>query len=177
MRPSPLLPPWSRSSDRRKSFGPSAPIAYATYVSPPDEAVAWPGNSCRMANDATRGVGNSSAQTVDDHVPREWEDPQAKRCGGMERSGSLCGRGCRSAEADVAPLEEIADPRKPMRLQRGRPCRSAGVLRGVLPLRSAVHCCRCEALDLTEREQTHKKRMTIAVTLIPKKSTEYQPSG
>ena len=25
-----------------KSFGPSAPIAYATYVSPPDEAVAWP---------------------------------------------------------------------------------------------------------------------------------------
>ena len=29
---------------------------------------AWPGNSCRMANDATRGVGNSSAQTVDDHV-------------------------------------------------------------------------------------------------------------
>ena len=110
-----------------------------------------------MANDATRGVGNSSAQTVDDHVPREWEDPQAKRCGGMERSGSLCGRGCRSAEADVAPLEEVADPRKPMRLQRGRPCRSAGVLRGVLPLRSAVHCCRCEALDLTEREQTHKK--------------------
>ena len=25
-----------------KSFGPSAPIAYATYVSPPDEAAAWP---------------------------------------------------------------------------------------------------------------------------------------
>ena len=60
---------------------------------------AWPGNSCRMANDATRGVGNSSAQTVGDHAPREWEDPQAKRCGGMERSGSLCGRACRSAEA------------------------------------------------------------------------------
>ena len=29
-------------SDRRKSVGPSAPIAYATSVSPPDEAVAWP---------------------------------------------------------------------------------------------------------------------------------------
>ena len=29
-------------SDRRKSFGPSAPIAYATSVSPPDEAAAWP---------------------------------------------------------------------------------------------------------------------------------------
>ena len=28
-------------SDRRKSLGPSAPIAYATSVSPPDEAVAW----------------------------------------------------------------------------------------------------------------------------------------
>ena len=38
-----LLPPWSCCSDRRKSFGPSAPIAYATSVSPPDEAVAWPG--------------------------------------------------------------------------------------------------------------------------------------
>ena len=38
------------------------------------------------------GVGNSSAQTVGDHAPREWEDPQAKRSGGMERSGSLCGR-------------------------------------------------------------------------------------
>ena len=31
-------------------------------------------------------------QTVGDHAPREWEDPQAKRSGGMERSGSLCGR-------------------------------------------------------------------------------------
>ena len=33
-------------SDRRKSFGPSAPIAYATSVSPPNEAVAWPGCRC-----------------------------------------------------------------------------------------------------------------------------------
>ena len=40
------------------------------------------------------------------------------------------------SEAEVC-AEEVADPRKPMRLQRGRPCRSAGVLRGVLPLRSA----------------------------------------
>ena len=30
-------------SDRCKSVGPSAPIAYATSVSPPEEAVAWPG--------------------------------------------------------------------------------------------------------------------------------------
>ena len=30
-------------SDRRKSVGPSAPIAYATSVSPPNEAAAWPG--------------------------------------------------------------------------------------------------------------------------------------
>ena len=29
-----------------KSFGPSAPIAYATSVSPPDEAVACPGRRC-----------------------------------------------------------------------------------------------------------------------------------
>ena len=75
---------------------------------------AWPGNSCRMANDATGGVGNSSAQTVGDHAPREWEDPQAKRCGGMERSGSLCGRACRSAEANA------------LRLRRRRGCRCAG---------------------------------------------------
>ena len=33
-----------------KSIGPSAPIAYATYVSPPNKAVAWPGAGveCRM---------------------------------------------------------------------------------------------------------------------------------
>ena len=51
-----LLPPWSRCSDRRKSLDPSAPIAYATSVSPPDEAVAWPrtqvfgaGYGCRFS--------------------------------------------------------------------------------------------------------------------------------
>ena len=32
-----------------KSFGPSAPIAYATSVSPPDEAVAWPGTQVLRA--------------------------------------------------------------------------------------------------------------------------------
>ena len=37
-----LLPHRNCCSDRRKSFDPSAPIAYATSVSPPDEAVAWP---------------------------------------------------------------------------------------------------------------------------------------
>ena len=45
--------------------------------------------------------------------PREWEDPQAKRCGGMERSGSLCGRGYRSAEAAAAASGsscELANP-------------------------------------------------------------------
>ena len=29
-----------------KSFGPSVPIAYATSVSPPNEAVTWPGHRC-----------------------------------------------------------------------------------------------------------------------------------
>ena len=110
-----------------------------------------------MANDATRGVGNSSAQTVDDHVPREWEDPQAKRCGGMERSGSLCGRGCRSAEADVAPLEEVADPRKPMWHHWKRlPIRGSRCVCSVEDLAAllgySAGCCRCEVL-----EQTHKK--------------------
>ena len=41
--------------------------------------------------------------------PREWEDPQAKRGGGMERSGSLCGR--------------VTDPREPL---LGRQCCSIG---------------------------------------------------
>ena len=35
---------------------------------------------------------------------REWKDPQAKRCGRMERSGSLCGRGYRSAGCRRAKL-------------------------------------------------------------------------
>ena len=52
---------------------------------------------------ASSGVGNSSAQTVDAHVLREWEGARKRSAaGGMERSGSLCGRGCQSAEA--APL-------------------------------------------------------------------------
>ena len=34
-----------------KSFGPSAPIAYATSVSPLDEAVAWPGTQVSDGND------------------------------------------------------------------------------------------------------------------------------
>ena len=40
-----------------KSFGPSAPIAYATYVSPPDEAVAWPWRRCWMLDMATAWPG------------------------------------------------------------------------------------------------------------------------
>ena len=35
-----------------KSFGPSAPIAYATSASPPNEAAAWPVRSCRMGDKA-----------------------------------------------------------------------------------------------------------------------------
>ena len=42
----------------------------ASFFPMGDKAAAWPGNSCRMANDATRGVGNSSAQTVGAHAPR-----------------------------------------------------------------------------------------------------------
>ena len=40
-----------------KSVGPSAPIAYATYVSPPDEAVAWPWRRCWMLDMATAWPG------------------------------------------------------------------------------------------------------------------------
>ena len=82
MRPSPLLPPWSRCSDRRKSFGPSAPIAYATSVSPPNEAVAWPGCRCWMANDVVGCPYRSSCKsprarilvlgTSGAHWPARW---------------------------------------------------------------------------------------------------------
>ena len=68
------------------------------------------------------GVGNSSAQTVGDHAPREWEDPQAKRSGGMERSGSLCGR--------------VDAPRETL---HGRQCGSIGEL-CELANPAQVHC-------------------------------------
>ena len=51
--------------------------------------------------------------------PREWKDPQAKRCGRMERSGSLCGRGYRSAgcrRAEAAAREMLQ--REPLRQHR-----------------------------------------------------------
>ena len=50
-------------SDRRKSVGPSAPIAYATSVSPPDEAIAWPGRRCWMANAAAGCPWSSSCKS------------------------------------------------------------------------------------------------------------------
>ena len=40
-----------------KSFGPSAPIAYATSVSPPDEAAAWPGCRYPMGDKAAAWPG------------------------------------------------------------------------------------------------------------------------
>ena len=54
-----------------------------------------------MANNASSGVGNSSAQTVDAHVPREWEEPASEAL----REGW--------SEAEVC-AEEVAAPRKPM---------------------------------------------------------------
>ena len=66
-----------------------------------DKAAAWPGNSCRMANDATGGVGNSSAQTVDDHVLVNGRTRKRSAAGGW-------------SEAEVC-AEEVAAPRKPMR--------------------------------------------------------------
>ena len=49
-------------SDRRKSVGPSAPIAYATSVSPPDEAVAWPWCRYPMGDKATAWPGAAFLQ-------------------------------------------------------------------------------------------------------------------
>ena len=116
-----------------------------------------------MANDATRGVGNSSAQTVDDHVLVNGRTRKRSAAGGW-------------SEAEVC-AEEVADPRKPMWHHWKRlPIRGSRCVCSVEDLAAllgySAGCCRCEVL-----EQTHKKRMTIAVTPIPKKSTEYQPSG
>ena len=44
-------------SDRRKSLDPSAPIAYATSVSPPNEAAAWPGRRYPMGDKAVAWPG------------------------------------------------------------------------------------------------------------------------
>ena len=56
-----LLQTLSSCSDRRKSVDPSAPIAYATSVSPPDEAAAWPrcsGVGCWMRLLPGKGAGD-----------------------------------------------------------------------------------------------------------------------
>ena len=45
-----------------KSFSPGAPIAYATSVSPPDEAVAWPGCRCWMLDMAVAWPGATFLQ-------------------------------------------------------------------------------------------------------------------
>ena len=45
-----------------KSFGPSAPIAYATSVSPPDEAVAWPGRRCWVLGEVAAWPGAAFLQ-------------------------------------------------------------------------------------------------------------------
>ena len=49
-------------SGRRKSFGPSAPIAYATSVSPPDEAVAWLGRRCWVLGEVAAWPGTAFLQ-------------------------------------------------------------------------------------------------------------------
>ena len=46
-----------------KSIGLSAPIAYATSVSPPNEAAAWPGRRCWVANDAAGCPWRSSCKS------------------------------------------------------------------------------------------------------------------
>ena len=64
-----LLQTLSSCSDRRKSVGPSAPIAYATSVSPPDEAVAWLGRRYPMANDAAGCPWRSSCKSPRARIP------------------------------------------------------------------------------------------------------------
>ena len=95
------------------------------------------GNRCRWAD---RFAMSEQRQSMERHFqrsreifrtdrgrpcPREWEDPQAKRCGGMERSGSLCGR--------------VPAPRE---TRHGRQCGSIGKqLRTMIaPASKETHC-------------------------------------
>ena len=55
--PIPLAATLGCCSNRRKSVGPSAPIAYATSVSPADEAAAWPGRRYPMGDKAVAWPG------------------------------------------------------------------------------------------------------------------------
>ena len=65
-----------------KSVGPSAPIAYATSVSPPNEAVAWPGRRYPMGDKAKPGLVRRSCKsprarilvlgTSGAHWPARW---------------------------------------------------------------------------------------------------------
>ena len=55
-----------------------------------------------MANHASSGVGNASAQTVEAHVPREWEAPASEALREGWREAEVC-------------AEEVAAPREPMR--------------------------------------------------------------
>ena len=57
-----------------KSVGPSAPIAYATSVSPPDEAIAWPGRRYPIGNKALAWPG-FRCWVLDDAV-----SSQGRRC-------------------------------------------------------------------------------------------------
>ena len=40
-----------------KSFSPGAPIAYATSLSPPNEAIAWPGRRCLVLDEGVASQG------------------------------------------------------------------------------------------------------------------------
>ena len=55
--PIPLAATLGCCSNTRKSFGPSASIAYATSVSPPDEAVAWLGRWYQVLDEAAAWQG------------------------------------------------------------------------------------------------------------------------
>ena len=81
-----------------------------------------------LRTDASSGVGNSSAQTVDAHVPREWEEPASEAL----REGW--------SEAEVC-AEGVAAPRKPLRHHREAATARDGAKhhREAAPQRKAKH--------------------------------------
>ena len=108
-------------------------LAKPEYFSPPDEVCCWPGRSGGAAGRECHGEedGGTVAESHREDIAGRGaaaeshrEDVAGRgRCGGMERSGSLNGRACRSAE-DAAMQQmhrrrcNAADVQKTLRCSR-----------------------------------------------------------
>ena len=110
-------------------------LAKPEYFSPPDEVCCWPGALRRRAIGKILPAGGAAAESHREDVAGRG------RCGGMERSGSLNGRACRSAE-DAA-----------MQQMRRRRCDAADA-------QKTLQCSRCT--EAAAMQQMHRRRCDAA---------------